>query len=149
MREETKEVWPFLVSHTTLFLHSYSYTPVHSVYCLVYCCTGYGWKRLEFDKLYKSKHISARASRCTGSTVPWTNLYHDDSMQDELHTLRLSHVVSVAVSCNISTRPVAICWCTNVRIIISLKHNSTVLVLPVLMHGYRAVDQTARYSTVH
>ncbi len=31
------------------------------------------------------------------------NQYHDDSMQDELRTLRLSHVLPVAVSCNTST----------------------------------------------
>jgi hypothetical protein len=44
----------------------------------------------------------------SGATVPWANQYHDDSIQDELHTLRLSHVVTVAVSCNTSTRPIAI-----------------------------------------
>jgi hypothetical protein len=60
-----------------------------------------------------------------------------DSMQDELHTLRLSHVVFVAVSFNISTRPVAM------LMNLGLNYNSTVLVLTVLMHGYRAVDQTA------
>ncbi len=47
MRRDTKEAWPSLVSHTTLFLHSL--TPVHSVYCLVLFVRGYGWKRLDFD----------------------------------------------------------------------------------------------------
>jgi hypothetical protein len=43
----TKEAWPSLVSHTTLFLRSL--TPVYSVSSFVLFVLGYGWKRLDFD----------------------------------------------------------------------------------------------------
>ncbi len=46
MREETKEAWPSLVSHTHLFL---SFLLSLSSLLVSVCVLGYGWKRLDFD----------------------------------------------------------------------------------------------------
>ena len=60
-----------------------------------------------FEPILQNEY-TIRLAGLSGAAVPWANQYHDDSMQDELHTLRLSQVVPVAVSCNTSTRPIAI-----------------------------------------
>ncbi len=60
-----------------------------------------------FKPILQSEY-TIRLAGLSGATVPWANQHHDDSIQDELYTLRLSHVVPVAVSYNTSNRPIAI-----------------------------------------